>query len=106
MPQITQHSVSLPNPLRSHRAIVLAGLLALLAAMAVVLVLVLGGDSPANQSAGDAQPQSAVAASAGSHPGAAGPDESRIATSISGGSSTQLSSGPDESRIAASISGR
>ena len=105
MSQVPHPSVSLPNQLRSHRGIVLAGLLALLATMAVVLVLVLGGDSPASQSVGAAQPQSAVAASAGSNT-SAGPDESRIAASIAGGSSTQLSSGPDESRIAASISGR
>jgi hypothetical protein len=94
---------------------VVAGLLALAAAVAIVAVLVLAGnDSPATQrTAGATQAlpslrsdggpeESHVAVSVGSRP-AAGPDESRIAAAIAG--SEQPSSAPDESDIAASIAG-
>ena len=108
---------TIPTRTPSRRAVVLAGLLALAAARPSVLVLVLGNDSSGSRqdavAAAQSQPilrsdggpeESGVAASVGSRP-AAGPDESRIATSIAAGSS-QPAGGPDESHVAASISGR
>jgi hypothetical protein len=107
---------AVPSRARSRRTVVVAGLLALVAAVAIVAVLVLDGNgSPATQrTAGATQAlpslrsdggpeESHVAASVGSRP-AAGPDESRIAASIAG-ASEQPSSAPDESDIAASIAG-
>ena len=117
MSQVTQPTIT--SPVHSRRAILLAGLLALIAAAAIVLVLALSDDSGVTEAgAGSAQAQpslrsgggpeeTGVAASVGTRP-APGPDESSVATAVSptGGTGLTASERPDESRVAASVSGR
>lgn len=114
MSQVTPYPESLPIRGRSARAILLAGLLALVVAGVLVLVLALNDGSTSSQENAAASPQpslrtdggpeeSGVAAAVGSLPGS-GPNESAIASSIARGS-TQPSSIPDESTISSSVSG-
>jgi hypothetical protein len=95
--------------LRSHRAAVIAALLALLATVAVVLALTIGSGSTTT---GTVAPQSAVSGPSESHIAAAvgsrvspPPDESSIASSVASGT-PKPSTGPDESHIASSLSSR
>ena len=74
---------------------VLAGLLALVATAAVVLVLVLGGGSSQDAGSLDAQAQPSLRAGGG-------PEESGVAATLG----SRPAGGPDESSTAASISGR
>jgi hypothetical protein len=122
MSQVTQATMPLTTQVRSpRRTLWLGALLALAAIAAVVLVLVLQGESPKTNAAGTAdlkaQPgvradggpdESQVAASVGSRPTtpdvSTRPDESRIAAAV-GGSSSPSYSRPDESRIAAAVGG-
>ncbi len=112
----TAHPSPLAHSVRSHRALTIAALLALAATAAVVLALVLGGDSPQNtdSAAGvqaqstlrpDAGPQESSVAAAVGAPPSVSPDESHIAASVSG-TPAQPSIGPDESSTAAAVSGR
>jgi hypothetical protein len=100
--------------LRSHRAAVLAALLALLATVAVVLALTIGAgsttDKVASHPVASGPSESHVAAAVGSRV-TPPPDESSIASSISGntpvsGNTPQQWGGHDESRIASSLSSR
>lgn len=96
MSQVTQSRISVTTAVRSPRRTVwLATLLALAAGVAIVLVL-------AFNSGGNARGSAVYGVGSRS---AVGPDEARIAASISS-PAANASSGPDESRIAAAISGR
>jgi hypothetical protein len=90
MSQVSHPRITLPVRTRS----IWIAALALVAAGAVVLVLAV--------SAGDSSGTTAVS---GGAPARSGPDESRVAAAISGGTQAPTSR-PDESRIAASISNR
>ncbi len=94
--------------LRSHRAAVLATLLALLATVAVVLALTIGAgsttDKVVSQPVASGASESNIAAAVGSRV-TPPPDESRIASSVANDAPKQPAA-PDESRIASSLSSR
>lgn len=116
MSYVTQPKLQLTGQVKSHRVVVLAGLLALVAAIAVSLALAsvanqstsAGGDRAQQVTRTDGGPEeSAVAAAVGSQPRVVRPDESRIAAAI--GSSrepTPAQMRPDESTVAAAVSSR
>ena len=97
MSQVTQPGISLPTHLPRRGTVWLAALLALVAAAAVTLVLVfaLGGDSSQDSSSLGAQAQPSLRAGGG-------PEESGVAAALG----SRPAGGPDESSTAASISGR
>ena len=95
MSQVTHPTVSLPTQARSRKAVVLAGVLALLATAAVVIALVLANDDGSKASVAPANAQPALRSDGG-------PNESAVAAAIG----SQPTAGPDESSIASSISGR
>lgn len=112
MSQVTPYPESLPIRGRSARAILLAGLLALVVAGIIVLVLALNNSSTSSKGNAGAPSQpslrtdggpeeSGVAAAVGSLPGS-GPNESAIASSIARGS-TQPSSAPAARTISLSV---
>jgi hypothetical protein len=106
----------IPTRTRSAWAVLIAGLLALAAAAAIVLVLMIGNDATGDRTAsaaGESQAitppaggpdESVVAAAVGERP-SSGPQESHTAAWVAAGSD-QPTTGPDESRTAASISRR
>ena len=109
MSQITPFPESFPIRGRSGRAVLLA------VAAVLVLILALDNGSTSSQENAGVPPQpclrsdggpeeTGVAAAVGTLP-STGPNESAIASSITGGS-TQPSSIPDESTISASVAGR
>lgn len=113
------HRVPLSTQIGEHRSAVLAGMLALLATTAVVLVLVLAGGqtdspdtvaAPASVSAlrADGGPEeTGVAAAVSPKTAPSRPDESAVAASIGSGSDIETAQyRPDESAVAAAISGR
>ena len=95
MSQVTHPRISLPTQLPRRSAALLTGLLALVAAAAVVLALALGGASSEDVSSVGAQAQPTLRADGG-------PEESGVAATLG----SLPSGGPDESSTAASISGR
>ena len=119
MSQYTQPLIALPRRVGARRAVMAAAVLAFAAAVAVVLVLAIdSGSSPAVSVGGKAAPVRHSGGGAGARDGfatavssqsvlsagtAGGPDESRVAASLSAG--TAPAGGPDESRVAASIAG-
>jgi hypothetical protein len=87
-----------PPIVRSHRAAVLAAILALVAAAAVILVLALSDDSSGSRDSVVPVTQSQSVRPDG------GPEESNVATAVDPPAS--VSARPDESRVADAISGR
>jgi hypothetical protein len=106
MSQVTHPQVKLTDRARAHTKLAIAGLLALLATIGVVLVLAIGSDSASD-------PATVIPVSAG-YPV---PDESRVAEAVgnqpSGSSESNIAaavgnqrSGPDESAVAAAVAGQ
>ena len=116
MSHVVQPRLQVPRQLRKHRLVALAGLLALAATVAVVLVLAIAdnrstssvADLPQQVTRTDGGPEeSAVAAAIGSQPTVSRPDESRIAAAIgSAREPAPAPARPDESIVASAISGR
>jgi hypothetical protein len=117
MSHVAQPKLQVPGQFRKHRLVALAGLLALAATVAVVLVLAIADNRSTSSVDDGAQPvartdggpeESSVAAAIGSQPPTViRPDESRIAAAI--GSTREPAPAParpDESTIASAISGR
>jgi hypothetical protein len=116
MSHVVQPRLQVPGPLRKHRFVALAALLALVAMGAVVLVLAIVdnrstssvADLPQQVTRTDGGPEeSAVAAAIGSQPTVIRPDESRIAAAISSAREpAPAPARPDESTVASAIAGR
>ena len=104
MSQVTHPQVPLTGQVRAHRRAAIAGLLALLATVAVVLVLTIGGESsqsvatPSSTTQISHPNESGIAAAVGKQP--TGPSESNVAAAVG-----KQPSGPSESNVAAAISG-
>ena len=102
MSQVTHPGVSLGSALRSRRAVVLAGLLALAATAAIVLVLTIGGSS------GGPNSTSLPASHHYPLPGVrydGGPEEGGSSAAASG-PNVRYDGGPEEGSALTSISGR
>ena len=94
MSQVTQPHISAPQIATTQRAILIAALLALAAAVAVALVLAFSGGSS----------DTSAPAAVGAQPSLrsdGGPEESGLAGSVG----SRSAAGPDESGVAAAISG-
>jgi hypothetical protein len=113
------HRTPLTTQIGEHRRIALAGLLALLATIAVVLVLAIGDDSTSSSDAtslpagspvarADGGPEeTGVAAAIAPKPAVTAPDESNVAAAVGAGRDSQSGpSRPDESVVANAISGQ